>query len=246
MASLDLLTAAGFRKDGRMLDQHRRVKAEMGSFGANGGATYQCGKTMVMAQVMEDEQVPCASPQLVVSLSWAPFAFPERRLQRQNRLSSTYEKALKDTFEPVLQNKTNPAAAINVQLTVLCADGGTLAACVNATTLALTRSGYALDDLVIASTVALADEYLFVDPTHYELIKKDCDLTVACLSRTKEVALMSSECKTKVDNLALMLETATESSIRDVLPVVVAAQEAHAQRVSILRTLVSERLIASV
>lgn len=160
MASLELLSPGGYRKDGRRLEQHRKVETDIGEL--TDGVTYKCGNTVVAARVMEDEFTSASSTCLTVTLTWAPFAFPERRLRKSDRLTATYERAIKESFEPILQNKSNAHVSIHVQLTVLSADGGLLAACTNITTLALSRNGYALDDLIVACSVAESDNTVFV------------------------------------------------------------------------------------
>jgi exosome complex component RRP41 len=58
-----------------------------------------------------------------------------------------------------------PRSEIRICVTVLCADGGMRAACVNAASLALAHAGVPMRELVAASGAALFAETLLADPT---------------------------------------------------------------------------------
>ena len=55
-------------------------------------------------------------------------------------------------FDPVVQTQLYPRTQIDVSITLLQADGGVRAACINATTLALIDAGIAMEDFVCACT----------------------------------------------------------------------------------------------
>ena len=165
-----LISPEGLRQDGRRVGEIRRLRCRLGAAPrADGSAYVEMGNTKVLATVCgphearrPGEQLDCAA--LTCELSALPFAGGAHRPQgRSDRGSVELAAGVRHVFEAVVQTQLYPRTQIDVSLSVLQADGGVRAACINATTLALADAGIAMADVVCACAAGSLHGALLLD-----------------------------------------------------------------------------------
>eukprot|EP01053_Blabericola_migrator_P003093 Blabericola_migrator_1__3092@NODE_18_length_22925_cov_118_464826_g15_i0_p10_GENE_NODE_18_length_22925_cov_118_464826_g15_i0NODE_18_length_22925_cov_118_464826_g15_i0_p10_ORF_typecomplete_len272_score22_40RNase_PH/PF01138_21/1_9e18RNase_PH/PF01138_21/4_9e03RNase_PH_C/PF03725_15/0_00012DUF3956/PF13104_6/16DUF3956/PF13104_6/2_1_NODE_18_length_22925_cov_118_464826_g15_i010631878 len=255
----DLLSPHGFRNDGRKVDQPRTLKCCIGRMtfdyttlnaSDSGAAIVERGETKVIAQVIDAVSarhiaVSTGKPSLSCEISWAPFATFERRMRKQNdRISTAYAGTISGIFEPILCLSNNARQKILVQLTVLSMDGGLLAACINATTLALIRAGIPICDLIAASCTAWVNEQCFVDPTGLEISRARADLTLAISHSTQLVSALLCDSKVNTEVLVQLVNEAKVQCNQN-LEIMRAAIEDHVEKLALASQTLSDRIQAT-
>jgi exosome complex component RRP41 len=173
----EYISVAGLRVDGRRSEEVRRIRTRFGLFSrVDGSAYYEQGNTKVVAVVYGPRELKAApaggaavgsvgtgsgnaasntQPRAAVNCEFtqAAFATSERKPQRSgDRKKLELSLAIKQIFEACIQTHLYPRSQIDIFVQVLHADGGELAASVNAITLALIDAGIALNDFVVASS----------------------------------------------------------------------------------------------
>lgn len=178
-SSGEYISVAGLRVDGRRSEEVRRIRTRFGLFSrVDGSSYYEQGNTKVVAVVYGPRELKVATaaagsagvgtvgtgsgnaasntqPRAVVNCEFtqAAFATSERKPQRSgDRKKMELSLAIKQIFEACIQTHLYPRSQIDIFVQVLHADGGELAASVNAITLALIDAGIALNDFVVASS----------------------------------------------------------------------------------------------
>jgi exosome complex component RRP41 len=117
---------------------------------------------------------------------------------------------IKQTFEPVVQTSLYPRSQIDVYVIVLQQDGGLLAACINATTLALTAAGVPLTDLVCAISAGAHGPSPLLDLNTLE--ENDVPhATVASMPRSGRLSLVTMETRLHVDRFEEIFTLAGEA-----------------------------------
>ncbi len=142
----------GLRQDGRRQFELRKVVCRVGGGGlpGDGCSLFQSGNTHVVASVFGPHERPARvgggeQCTVAVEVHVASFAGQDRKaaLRRDRRALET-SLLLQQLFERVIETDKFPRSEIRLCLTVLAADGGMRAACVNAATLALTHAPFLL------------------------------------------------------------------------------------------------------
>ena len=114
------------------------------------------------------------------------------------------------TFEPVVQTALYPRTQIDIYVHVLQQYGSLLAACINATTLALINAGVPLHDFVCAVSDGVHSTSPLLDLTTLE--ENDIPhMTVAVMPRTRKVTLVTMETRLHVDRFRELFELACEA-----------------------------------
>ncbi len=129
---------------------------------------------------------------------------------------------LRQTFEATILCSLYPASEIALCVHVLQNDGGVMAACVNAISLALQHAGIAMRDVVCASSVGGwggggddAPTTALLDLNHAERTAADVfELTLASLAHSDRIVLMSGENRTHVSHLAPLCRLALAGNRR--------------------------------
>ena len=196
-----LISPEGLRQDGRRVGEIRRLRCRLGAAPrADGSAYVEMGNTKVLATVCgphearrPGEQLDCAA--LTCELSALPFAGGAHRPQgRSDRGSVELAAGVRHVFEAVVQTQLYPRTQIDVSLSVLQADGGVRAACINATTLALADAGIAMADVVCACAAGSLHGALLLDLNAQE--DGACaELSVGYLPRSETVSFVHLESK---------------------------------------------------
>ena len=196
-----LISPEGLRQDGRRVGEIRRLRCRLGAAPrADGSAYVEMGNTKVLATVCgphearrPGEQLDCAA--LTCELSALPFAGGAHRPQgRSDRGSVELAAGVRHVFEAVVQTQLYPRTQIDVSITLLQADGGVRAACINATTLALIDAGIAMEDFVCACTAGAVQSALLLDMNAQEDMA-GAELTAGYLPRSERVGHLQLESK---------------------------------------------------
>ena len=132
----------------------------------DGSALYQQGNTRVLCSVSgprelserrrDESGVERETAKVVVELRTAAFAGSARRAKRRvDRRQTEMELLIKDSLAPLLLLHLFPNSEISIALDILQDDGGALPCAVNAATVALLNAGIPLNDVLLATHIAL-------------------------------------------------------------------------------------------
>ena len=192
---LPLVTAEGFRRDGRRSDEVRRMSVTLVPApidGAYSAVEAAMGLTRVRCCIITPPpftQQQRAASGLRVTVVFAPFATDRRRGARDSALVHT-AALIRQTFERAVDADVCAAAAV----TILSDDGAILAAAINAVQVALIYAGIPLIDAISAAAAAVADDAFIADPNSEEMKRirrtNGADVTVAMTQRSKQIALL--------------------------------------------------------
>jgi len=192
---LPLVTAEGFRRDGRRSDEVRRMSVVLippPIDGLYNAVEVTMGLTRVRCCIVtpppySHQQRDTAG--LRITILFAPFATDRRRGGRDSALINT-ASLIRRTFEGAVDADTSAAVAV----TILNDDGAILAAAINAVQIALIYAGVPITDAVCAAAAAAADDALIADPSAEEMKRirrvNGADMTLAITQRSKHIALL--------------------------------------------------------
>ena len=181
--SSQFLSVCGLRADGRRPGEVRLVRARVGvAPNADGSASVDVGGTRVLALVHGPRRASGIrrglaldggddAATITVEYIVAPFANQGDRLARRSgdRAIADAAAALASVFEGVVLSRLYPHSEIAITIHVLAADGGALAAAVNAGALALADAGVAMRDLAAAAGALSTAAGPLCDPCGAEL-----------------------------------------------------------------------------
>jgi len=186
MSEVKLIDENGRRHDGRLPEELRPIKMEVGVlYNADGSALVEYGKTKVIAAVYGPREPPqkyAILPDralLRVRYHMAPFSTEERKNPAPSRREIELSKVIREALEPVVLSEFYPRTAIDVFIEVLQADGGTRTAGVTAASLALADAGIPMKALVAGVAVGKVDGVLVVDIDEVEDFHGEADMPVA-------------------------------------------------------------------
>ncbi len=192
-----LIMDDGRRHDGRLPDQLRPIKMEVGILkNADGSAYVEFGKTRVVAAVYgprEPQPRHIASPYRAVlrcRYHMAPFSTDDRKSPAPSRREVELSKVIREALEPVVMTELYPRTSIDIFIEVISADGGTRTTSVTAASLALADAGIPMRDLVAAVAVGKADGVIVLDIDQVEDNWGEADMPVAAAPSLKELTLL--------------------------------------------------------
>lgn len=240
MAGLELISPEGLRIDGRKCHELRKIICKKGIFvQADGSAYIEQGNTKVIASVYGPHEVVNRSKALHDSViincqfSMATFSTSERkRRPKGDRKTTDISLTLQKTFETAIMKELYPRSQIDIYVQALQSDGGNVAACINAATLALIDAGVPMRDFVCACTSSYVQESCLADINYLEESSGSARLTLALLPRTEKIVLFQVDSKLHVDNLEQLLETGKKACL-DVFTVLQQAVESDSTDQSI-------------
>lgn len=220
MAS-ELLTEHGYRQDGRKPNQIRNINCQLGVYRqADGSAYLEQGNTKVLAAVYgphEPKQRSRVSEERCIincQYSMATFSTSERKLRpRGDRKSAELTRLLEITFESVVLTSMFPRSQLDIYCEVLQSDGGQLACCVNAASLALVDAGVPMVGVACASNCGAirgsADDSPCIDLNgNEENLGNVGRITVAVLPVNDALALVELDHRLHQDQLPSLLDSA--------------------------------------
>ncbi|ETW09669.1 hypothetical protein H310_00184 [Aphanomyces invadans] len=226
----EFVSVAGLRVDGRRAGEVRRVRAKFGLFQRVDGSAYvEQGQTKVMAVVYgpkehsgrkQTEEVAQTKARVTCEVTQAPFATSERKVtHKADRKKLESSLAILQIFDSTISTQLYPRSQIDIFVQVLHADGGELAACINAVSLALIDAGIAMKDFVVACSAGYIQQTLLCDLNYTEQSSRCPDLTVALTARNNKLSLVQMESKLPLELFETLMSTAKDgcSQIYDIL-----------------------------
>lgn len=234
---MDIVSEHGYRQDGRKPNELRRLNCRLGVYRqADGSAYLEQGLTKVLVAVygphdMKKNRSKANQNKCTVNCqySMATFSTSDRKLRpRGDRKSYEFTQHLQKTFEAAILVESYPNSQIDIFCEILQADGGNLAACINAASLALVDAGVAVKGIVSASTCGCVGETPVVDVNHNEEASGGSPhLTLAILPRNEEIVTMELHNRLHFDLLEKVMDAGIEAC-KDVHAVLDAAIQNHA------------------
>ena len=215
MAGLELISPEGLRLDGRKSHELRKITCKKGIFmQADGSAYIEQGNTKVIASVYGPHEVVNRSKALHDSViincqfSMATFSTSERkRRPKGDRKSTDISLTLQKTFETAIMTELYPRSQIDIYVQALQSDGGNVAACINAATLALIDAGVPMKDYVCACTSSFVQDKFLADINYLEESSGASRLTLAMMPRNEKVVLFQMDARLHLDNLDELIQT---------------------------------------
>lgn len=155
------------RTDGRRWNELRRLTSSLTtSTSADGSSLFTSGNTLVTCTITGPREARSAAQRspthatIETELTIAPFAQTDRRKRGKNdKRLVELQTAISRAFQSHCFTHLYPRSEIRIALHVLSLDGGLLAACLNAASLALVDAGVPMPSLLAACTSGLV-----VDP----------------------------------------------------------------------------------
>lgn len=199
-AQVKLIDEEGRRVDGRLPDEMRPLKIEVGKLkSADGSAYVELGNNKVIAAVYgprevipRHETIPDRAL-LRCKYTMLPFSVAERKSPQPTRREIEISKVIREALVPAIFLEEYPRAAIDVYINVLEADGGTRTASIIAAATALADAGIAMRDLVAAIAIGKIGNLLVVDINGMEDQYGDGDMPIAMMPRYGEITLIQAD-----------------------------------------------------
>ena len=233
------LLADGKRVDGRLPEEHRPVRMQVGVLpNANGSALVAYGNTVVLAAVYGPrEPIPryvTYPDRAIVRVRYhmAPFSTDERKNPAPTRREIEISKVVKEALEAVIFTEQYPKSAIDIFLEVLQADGSTRVTSITAASLALADAGIPMRDLVVGVSIGKVGDTIIVDLNKLEDNYGDGDMPIAIAYKKGWVLLMQLDGVWRPDEVKKGLELAFK-----------AADNIYRQMRSVLKGRYSEEVI---
>lgn len=220
--SRELISPEGLRLDGRRAKEVRRVACELGLFSkVDGSAFYEQGNTKVSVSVFgpreAQRRADAAHDRAVVTVEYAVAAFStsERKaVSKNDRRSAEAALLIRQTFEQAVLTSLFPRSEIAVFVSVLQADGGELAAAINATTLAMVNAGIPMRAFVCACSGGFADGAAVLDVNYLEKSMGCAEMVVACDPQEDSLYMAQMTSKLPLANFEEVTALAREGCVQ--------------------------------
>ncbi|MDE1768516.1 MAG: exosome complex exonuclease Rrp41 [Candidatus Micrarchaeota archaeon] len=191
----------GKRLDGRMPDELRPIKIEVGTIRNAVGSSYiEWGNNKIIAAVYgPKEALPkhVQDPERAIikcRYTMAPFSsLEEHGRSGPNRRSTEISKVTKEVFENVIMLEKYPGAEIDIFVEVLQGDGGTRAAGITAASVALAASGIPMTDMPYGVSFGKVGDQVILDLNKIEDNYSDADMPIAISPRTGDILLLQMD-----------------------------------------------------
>lgn len=159
-----------------------------------------------------------------VEINFPGFSGTDRRKRgRGDKRTSEMEHCLREAFEGVLLLHLYPHSTITLNVHVVSQDGSLLAACINASTLALIDAGVPMTDYLVACTAASSASSAAADNASADDPLLDLNtleeqelpfLTVGTLGESDRVAVCVLETRVRMERVEGMLAVGIEGCKR--------------------------------
>ncbi|KAF2465266.1 exosome complex exonuclease RRP41 [Lindgomyces ingoldianus] len=233
-------TLALLRLDGRRWNELRRIHAQISVQAAADGSSYlEMGNTKILCTATgpaEGRQIGQRGgkdneAKLEVEINLAGFSGVDRKRRRVgDKRITELEHTLKSVYASLVLTHLYPHSTITLHLHIISQDGSLLAACINASTLALIDAGIPMADYLVACTAASSatsdsssdnsDPLLDLNSLEEQELPF---LTVGTLGKTERVSVLLMETRVRNERVEGMLAVGIEGckSMRDILDGVV-------------------------
>ena len=241
MSRSEVLSPEGLRLDGRRPGEIRRLRCQLSAEPkADGSAYLEQGNTKVLVTVTGPHEVSsqrkAQHDRAVLHCTYAALPFSAGQHKNPSRTAdSELASSVRSVFDPVVQTQLYPRTQIDVSITLLQADGGVRAACINATTLALIDAGIAMEDFVCACTAGAVQSALLLDMNAQEDMA-GAELTAGYLPRSERVGHLQLESKVALASVDELVHFAIEGC-RQVFEELRDAVQLHSQEILATRGL---------
>src|SRR5271170_818473 len=191
----------GKRLDGRMPEDLREIKIEVGTIkNAVGSAYIEWGNNKIIAAVYgPKEALPkhVQDPERAIikcRYTMSPFSsLEEHGRSGPNRRSTEISKVTKEVFENVVMLEKYPGSAIDLYVEVLQGDGGTRAAGITAASVAMAASGIPMTDLPFGVSFGKVGDSIILDMNKIEDNYSDADMPIVLSPRTGDILLLQMD-----------------------------------------------------
>ncbi|KAI9845573.1 MAG: Exosome non-catalytic core component [Sclerophora amabilis] len=230
------------RLDGRRWNELRRMHAQISTQAAADGSSYlEMGNTKVICTVIgpaEGRRTGSggtgADAEVRVDVGIAGFSGVERKKRsRGDKRTSEMQMTIANAFSSTLFTHIYPHSTISITLHVLSQDGSLLAACLNASTLALIDAGIPMADYIVACTAGSTSSHSSNDENADPLLDLNGleeqelpSLTVGTLGAGEKVSVLVMETRVHIGRLEAMLAVGVDGckQVREILDQVVRRQ----------------------
>jgi len=216
-----LIGEDGHRLDGRMPNELRPIRFDVGVLENATGSTYvEWGKNKILAAVYGPREVHprhLALPDralLRCRYHMAPFSTSERKSPAPSRREVELSKVITEALASAVFLEMFPRTTIDVFIEVLQSSGGTRCAGIAAASLALADAGIPLADLVAACAAGKADGQIVLDLMDEEDQLGEADVPVAFMPRSGSVALLQMDGQLSPEELQKTFNLAVEGCKR--------------------------------
>ena len=218
-SDIRLIDDNGLRIDGRLPNQLRPIKMEVGVLQrADGSAYIEWGGNRIMAAVYGPRE---AYPKHVqepdkaivrARYSMAAFSVDERKRPGPDRRSVELSKVISEALESVIFVERYPRTSIDVYIEVLQADAGTRVAGITAASLALADAGIPMRDLIVGCAAGKVDGVVVLDLNKEEDNYGEADVPMAILPRTREISLLQMDGNMTYEELKSAMDMTFEAT----------------------------------
>src|SRR6187431_1178717 len=192
-----LIDKNGKRSDGRIIDELRQIKINVGIIrNADGSALIEFGKNKIIAAVYGPREVHPKHMALTdrcllrCRYHMSPFSTDTRKNPAPSRREIEISKVMWESLEPALILEDYPRSAIDVFVEVLQADGGSRCAGITAASVALADAGINMRDMVSACAAGKVDDKIVIDINDTEDKEGGADMPVAFMPNLKKITLL--------------------------------------------------------
>lgn len=200
MSKTKLINEKGLRVDGRKPDELRPITLKVGVLKrADGSAFIQQGNNKILVAVYGPRELHprhLALPDkalLRCTYRMSSFSVEERKSPVPSRREIELSKVIREALEPAVFLEFFPRSTIDIYIQVLQADGGTRAASITASSLALADAGIPMKDLVVACAAGKVDGHIVLDLNDIEDKEGEADVPVAIMPQLKQVTLLQMD-----------------------------------------------------
>ncbi len=230
-SDIKLIDDNGLRIDGRLPNQLRPIKMEVGVLKrADGSAYIEWGGNKIIAAVYGPREAypkHIQDPNKAIvraRYNMASFSVDERKKPGPDRRSVELSKVISEALESVIFTERFPRTTIDVFIEVLQADAGTRVAGITVASLALADAGIPMKDLIVGCAAGKIDGVVVLDLNKEEDNYGEADVPMAIIPRTKEIALLQMDGNMSYEELITAMDMAME-----------AAQEIHRMQIEALK-----------
>jgi len=190
----------GKRLDGRLPDELRKIKIEVGVLHRAEGSCYlEWGGNKVMVAVYGPrEAIPRHTQNplraiVTARYNMAAFSVDDRKRPGPDRRSREISKVISEALENVIIVEKFPRATIDVNIEVLDAEAGTRCAGLTAAAVALVDAGIPMKDIPVACAAGKIEDQIVLDLGKDEDNYGSADLPIAISPRTGEILLLQMD-----------------------------------------------------
>eukprot|EP00730_Choanoeca_flexa_P015852 TRINITY_DN7373_c0_g1_i1.p1 TRINITY_DN7373_c0_g1~~TRINITY_DN7373_c0_g1_i1.p1 ORF type:complete len:244 (+),score=22.40 TRINITY_DN7373_c0_g1_i1:123-854(+) len=219
MSRREYINPEGLRQDGRRPKELRQLRVKLGVFpSADGSAYLEQGNTKVMCVIRgpSDSNTKSKGKKTEVNCEYTMASFStvhRRNRTRSDRKSTEHGMRIAKTLETVILSDVYPRSKIDVMIQVLQADGGVLAAAINAASIAMMSAGVPMKGFMCACSAGVLDGTPVLDMNHDETLADGPELTLAYLPRTETMILNQLESRVHIDLYTELQEFAIDGCV---------------------------------